>query len=64
MLKGTSAATAMPGYTPVWNDPVVSLHTATGTGVGACSVGSFGVAVGIGIELGDTKESGVASGAL
>lgn len=61
MLYGTSAATAMPRYTPVWVDPTVSSHVTTGSGVGAGSVGSFGVNVGIGTELG---WSGVASGGI
>lgn len=54
----------MPRYIPTWNNPDDSVHTAAGTAVGACLVGSIGVGVGIGMELGDTKVSGVVSGAL
>ena len=35
----------MPRYIPTWNNPDDSVHTAAGTAVGACLVGSIGVGV-------------------
>jgi hypothetical protein len=52
----------MPRYMPAWVVPTVSSHSTIGSGVGAGLVGSFGVKVGIGTELGDNWEREVASG--